>query len=87
MSALKRRDVAGELSQQHAIHGMFGRVFDRLGGEEFLFDWAQENPGRFITLMTQMAPRVAPTSAIQGDVTIQVNAALKPTELDVVSDQ
>lgn len=79
--------VRSALEGQHAIHGVFGRVFDRLGGEEFLYDWAEENPGRFITLIVGMTPNLTPMNSVQGDVHLHVHASLQPTELDVVSEQ
>ena len=75
------------LDQQHVLHGAFGRVYDRLGGEEFLYGWAEDNPGRFLSMLVKMTPAVQPTAGIQGDVHLHVHAALAPTELDVVSEQ
>ena len=78
--------VRESLERQHAIHGVFGRVWDRLGGEEFLYEWAEENPGRFITLITKMTPGLAPTSGFQGKVVLHVDASLTPTALDHQDD-
>ncbi len=88
--ALKKvdaHDVTEVLSSQHALHGMFGRVFERLGGEDFLYEWAEDNPGRFLSMMTRMTPGLAPTQGLGGDVQLHVHATLAPTQLDVVSDQ
>jgi hypothetical protein len=79
--------IATALANQHPIHGAFGRVFERLGGEEFLYNWGLENPTKFIMLMTKMTPSMAPTQGLQGNVNLHVHASLMPTELDVVSDQ
>ncbi len=87
MSNKSVSDVRQALSAQHAIHGMFGSVFERLGGEEFLLEWAQDNPGRFLGMLTRMTPGLAPTTGLQGDIELHVHATLAPTELDVVSDQ
>ena len=76
------REVTHALENQHAIHGLFGRVFERMGGEEFLFQWAQENPSRFLTLLTKMTPTLTPMSGIQGDVNVHVHQSLIPTQLD-----
>ena len=74
--------VATQLAQQHAIHGLFGEVFEDMGGKEFLRDWAEENPGRFITLLTKMTPNMTPINTIQGDVNLVVHNTLGPTALD-----
>tara|TARA_R110000772_G_scaffold36590_3_gene87514 strand:- start:3179 stop:3517 length:339 start_codon:yes stop_codon:yes gene_type:complete len=70
------------LESQHAIHGVFGRVYERLGGEEMVMEWADENRGKFISLLVGMAPNVAPTSAHHGDINIQINNNLISTALD-----
>jgi len=78
----KPSEVRGILESQHAIHGAFGRIYDRLGGEDFLLEWANENRGKFISLLVSMAPGVAPTSGQTGDINIQINNNLVPTSLD-----
>ncbi len=70
------------LHSQHAIMGIFGNVFERLGGEEFLYTWAFDNPTKFITLMTKMVPTLQPTTGLQGDVNLIVHPTLVPSELD-----
>ena len=70
------------MQQQHVMHGMFSRVFERLGGEDFLYEWGEENPGRFITLMCKMTPNLAPLQGMQGDVNLTVNNNLISTALD-----
>ena len=82
MSKDLTKAVVEQLESQHAIHGMWGRVFERWGGEDRLLDWADENPGKFLTLMTKMVPNMTPINSIQGDVNIVVNPALVPTDLD-----
>jgi hypothetical protein len=75
------------LANQHVLHGMFGRVFERLGGEDFLMEWAEDNPGRFLSMLVKMTPTVQPTTGHVGDVHLHVHHSLAPTELDVVSEQ
>jgi hypothetical protein len=78
--------LASALGAQHAMHGLFGNVFMRLGGEDFVYEWARDNPGRFITLLTKMTPGLMPTSGVQGDVHLHVHQTLVPTELDIDGD-
>lgn len=87
LSSIER--VRETLDQQHAIDGMFGEVFDELGGKAFLLEWAEANPGRFITLMTRMKPTMAPTAGLVGELTVKISPILTPTALDagVVIDQ
>jgi len=70
------------LHSQHAIMGIFGNVFERLGGEQFLYEWAEDNPTKFIMLMTKMVPTLQPSSGLQGDVKLIVHPSLVPSELD-----
>ena len=70
------------LTAQHAIHGIFGAVFEKLGGEDRFIEWADENYGRYITLLTKMTPGLAPTTGFQGDVHLHVHNSLTPTALD-----
>ena len=70
------------LHSQHAIMGIFGNVFERLGGEQFLYEWAEDNPTKFIMLMTKMVPTLQPSQGLQGDVNILVHPTLTHSELD-----
>jgi hypothetical protein len=85
-----RQDWAGQLSgllgAQHAMHGVFGNVFDRLGGEDFIYEWAVDHPTQFIKILVSMAPGLMPTAGMQGDVHLHVHHELKPTALDGHSD-
>lgn len=70
------------LGAQHALHGMFAEVLVRLGGTDFVEGWAQDNPGKFLTLLSRMTPGLMPQQGIQGDVHLHVHSDLGPTELD-----
>ena len=70
------------LNSQHAIMGIFGNVFVELGGQQFLLEWARDNPTKYITLLTKMVPTMSPVSGFQGDVNITINPALPRTSLD-----
>lgn len=70
------------LEAQHAIHGIFGSVFQRLGGEDFLYEWAEEYPGAFIRLLTKMTPGLTPTPGFSGDLNLTIHATLIETDLD-----
>lgn len=79
--------VRTALEGQHAIHGIFGSVFERLGGEELIYRWAKENEGRFITLLTNMTPGLQPTQALAGDINLHIHASLNTTDLDTYVDE
>ena len=77
------------LEGQHAIHGIFGRTLEQLErkaidetGNGFVYNWAEENPGRFITLLVKMTPNLAPLQGMQGDINLTVNNNLITTALD-----
>ena len=71
-----------QLESQNEVHGMFGRVFMRAGGEEYLLQYALEQPGPFIKLVAGMSPGLIPQAGFQGDVSITINNTLPPTDLD-----
>ena len=70
------------LNSQHAVMGIFGNVFERLGGEQFIYEWAKDNPTKYITLLTRMVPTLAPTQGLQGDLTIRIASDLPRSALD-----
>ena len=74
--------VRKTLHAQHPIHGAFANVFAKLGGEEFLLDWAEENPDKFLSMLTRMTPALQAGTGHQGDINITINSAIGSTELD-----
>jgi hypothetical protein len=75
-------DLYTQLVAQNPLHGIFARVFDRAGGEEYLLDFAKKYPSKYLSLMVKMTAPLMPTSGVQGDVNIQINNNLQPTKLD-----
>jgi hypothetical protein len=71
-----------QLSSQNAIHGLFGEVFEELGGRAFLQEWAEDNPSRFISLFVKMTPGLIPTAGLTGDINITIHNDLGPSPLD-----
>ncbi len=74
--------LATTLEQQHPFHGMLGRVFDRVGGEDRVVEWADENFGSYMRMMVAVTPSVAPTQGMQGEVHLTINNNLVMTALD-----
>jgi len=70
------------LRSQHALMGIYGNVFERLGGEQFLFEWAQDNPSKYLTMLVKMVPTLAPTSGLQGEINIRISNDLPRSALD-----
>jgi hypothetical protein len=70
------------LHSQHALMGIFGNVFERLGGEQFIYEWAEDNPTKYITLLTHMVPNLAPTQGLSGDINIRISSDLPRSALD-----
>lgn len=74
--------VVDQLGSQHAIHGLMGSVFDRLGGEDWLLDWAKEHETQFVKMLVSSTPSMAPLNTVSGDVHVHVHSELKPSDLD-----
>jgi hypothetical protein len=70
------------LMKQHPIHGVFADVFDRLGGSDFLYGWAAENPDKFLNMFSRMTPSLSPSTGHHGDIKITVNTAIARGALD-----
>ena len=70
------------LRSQHALMGIYGNVFERLGGEQFLYEWASDNPSKFLSMIVKMVPNIAPTQGIVGDINIRISSDLPRTALD-----
>lgn len=48
--------ITNKLATQHPLHGLMGRVLDRVGGEEYVVAWAERNPTQFMRLLMQCVP-------------------------------
>jgi hypothetical protein len=70
------------LHSQHALMGIFGNAFQRNGGEDWLTEWAAENPSKFFMMITRMVPNLAPTQGLQGDINIRISSDLPRSALD-----
>ena len=76
------KQIKDIMSAQHAVHGMMADVFEELGGQVFLKEYAEENPRWFLTMFLKSTPNILPQAGIQGDVNITINENLIPTKLD-----
>jgi hypothetical protein len=70
------------MSDQHPIHGIVGEVFAELGGKQWLFEWAEENPSKFVGLLKSSIPSINPMQGRQGDLVIRIESSLTRTNLD-----
>jgi hypothetical protein len=75
------KTIPAVLKEQHVIHGVFGTVFEELGGAERLADWANDNYDKFIQMFAKMAPAPKGESSTQA-IQINVNNQLGPSNLD-----
>lgn len=67
-------------------------IYNRLGGEDRMLEWADENLGSFYHMMIKLRPQVAPNTGHSGKIEVNINTALQPTALDgpalkIVSEQ
>lgn len=80
--------IIAKLQDQSPLHGAMGRVYERLGGEEALLDWAEEHYGEFLKILIKLAPPPQDKPGTShGGVTINLPGVLSPGPLDVVSEQ
>lgn len=78
--------IVQKFREQHPLHAAFASVYERLGGEEFLLDWAEENPDKFFAMMAKMAP-AAPPKGQHGGLHLHVHPTLAAGPLDEVKGQ
>jgi hypothetical protein len=77
-SELSLRDMLGA---QHPLHGAFANVYERMGGEDQLLTWAEENQGEFYKMLVKLAPPPVQKGA-SGHLSVVINTALQPSALD-----
>lgn len=82
LSLVEELDLPARMAEQHPLHGMMARVLDDLGGQDFITDWADDNPGQFINMLMRLAPAAPPKGAV-GGVHLHIHPDLSPTALDV----
>ncbi len=74
-----RSQLVRNLQQQHPLHGEFAEVYEDLGAQQHLKEWADENPTDFYRMFTQMAPKpqqVKHSGKIHIALSLQRNPAL-----------
>jgi len=74
--------IAETLKNQHSLHGLMGEVFEELGGKDYLLEWAEDNPDKFIPMLLKLAPPAIPKGQ-QGSIHLHVHSDLQPGALDV----
>ena len=52
-----RSQLVQSLKKQHPLHGEFAEVYETLGAQAHLKEWADENPTDFYRMFTAMAPK------------------------------
>ena len=77
----KPKGLVEAMQAAHPINGVFGEVFEELGGADMLAQWAKENYSQFIKIFSRMAPTATPENHTS-QINIQVNAQLGPSPLD-----
>ena len=75
--------------ERSRMGGMFDRVFTRLGGEDFVVEWAKDNPTQFMQMMVALNPPPRAESKDSGPrISLNIHPSLQPGPLDkVVSEQ
>lgn len=72
-----RTDLPAFMARHHPIHGIFGAVFEEVGGQAKMVDWAQKNYTEFVKIFARMAPAAQADLSIK-EMNIRVDSALVP---------
>jgi hypothetical protein len=86
---LQERQVAlrEKMAAQSPFHESLANTFERLGGEDHLLTWAEENPTQFYSLMMKASP--APIQTPKGgglSLTLALHPSLAPGPLDITPE-
>jgi hypothetical protein len=80
----KQQALRQKMAGQHPFHEELACVYEQMGGQDALLEWAEENPGKFFDLMMKASP--PPQSNPKGgglSLTLALHPALAPGPLDV----
>jgi hypothetical protein len=85
---IRQAELEKKMGDQNPFHGAVARVYNDLGGDDFLKEWAEEYPSDFFRMMAKMAPapdahRMAPNAQIH----LHLPDGLGPSPLDVVGGE
>ncbi len=73
-----------KMAGQHPFHERLADVYERMGGDDALQEWAEENPGQFYNMMMKAAPPPQVSPKAGGlSLTLALHPALAPGPLDV----
>jgi len=85
-NSLQERQLAlkNKMASQHPFHESLANVYEQMGGDDALLEWAEENPGKFFDLMMKASP--PPQANPKGgglSLTLALHPALAPGPLDI----
>jgi phage terminase large subunit-like protein len=83
-----QKQVAKAFAEGSPMQQLFGAVFERLGGLDFMEEWAEEHPGEFMRLFIAVNPPLTHNNS-GGGVVININpelAAPIDVKAEVVND-
>jgi hypothetical protein len=83
----RQKSLENSFEAQSPWDAVLAHTFKRMGGEKEFLDWAKSSPGAFYKMMFMARPGVTPSNGMGGDIQIVINNSLKPTALDVISEQ
>lgn len=90
-SLLQERQLAlrEKMRNQHPFHERLALIYDQMGGDAALLEWAEDNPTQFYQLMMKASPPPLPNQGKQGglSLTLVLPEELRPGPLDVTPIQ
>ncbi len=85
-NALQERQLAlkTKMAGQHPFHERLADVYERMGGDDALQEWAEDNPGAFYNMMMKASPPPQTNQKGGGlSLTLALHPALAPGPLDI----
>jgi hypothetical protein len=75
--------VSEAFQHSHPLHRAFAKVWEELGGGDFLRDWAEDHPTEFVNVMLRLTPAPnTPLGAKENSMHLHVHPGLQAGPLD-----
>lgn len=83
------KEVLAAFNDGSPLQRLFGETLRRVGGIDFIQEWAEDNPTEFVRVLMAANPALIPqTPTVNTEqVNVNIHPSLTPGPLDVVSDQ
>ena len=80
------KDVLTTFDKGTPLQRLFGETLRRVGGLDFLQEWAEDNPSDFVRILLATNPAPAAQTNANNQVNVNIHPALTPGPLDITGE-